>query len=575
MSSPDHSKAERQDTTRFTLGELRARILADESLSPDRRRDMASAVASLAKALGQPAETIFADPVSLRPRLAGLTPAMVGLRPGRWRNVLSLTTAALAHASVVLVQGRIREPPSPEWLVILDLLGTEAMPRFHLWRFARYCTQVGIPPASVTDASLARYEQDLKARSLVTDPARCAREVARAWNDASGRFPSWPRRQLTVPDNRKGFAPALDAYPTSLIEDIDAWCEWLGGADLFLERPFAPLRPTSVATRRRQIRAWLGALVHQGVKPEELIDLAAAVSPVRARLALKFFWERAGQTETIHVHQMAGMALAIARHWAKLSAPEIEQLNKMAKHLRPVAPGMTSRNMSRLRQLDDPDRLHAFARLPDDLMDMARRTGKGGVHSALLAQTAVVIDLLLAVPMRLRNLTELRIGKHLRASSDRRMALSIPGGEVKNTVPIEAHLAVDLTKRIRVYLDRYRPLLATDGSDWLFPGAKPGTHKTAAGLREQIEKSLAVHCGLQFNPHLFRHFAAWLTLRNNPGAHGQVQRILGHKSLNATMAFYSGLETSAALENYDALIDEQRRAPTSDQQPKSRRRRNR
>jgi hypothetical protein len=48
--------------------------------------------------------------------------------------------------------------------------------------------------------------------------------------------------------------------------------------------------------------------------------------------------------------------------------------------------------------------------------------------------------------------------------------------------------------------------------------------------------------------------AAWITLRANPDAHGQVQRILGHKSLGSTMAFYSGMETSAALQHYDDLI---------------------
>ena len=337
---------------------------------------------------------------------------------------------------------------------------------------------------------------------------------------------------------------------------------WSGGADPFLERPFAPLRPTSLVTRRCQFVPGRGTGA-SGRRAGGTDHLAAAISPARTKLALKFFWERSGQQETVHLHQMAGMAFAIARHWAKLPPEsEIEQLRKMAKHLRPIAPGMTSRNMSRLRQLDDPDRLHALANLPDDLMEKARRSDKGGIHGALLAQTAIAIDLLLAVPMRLKNLRHLRIGTHLRGWHDRRMSLSIPAGEIKNRVPIETHLSGDLTKRIRVYLDRYRPLLTDDNGDWLFPGAKRGAPKSEDGLRSQMNRSLAVHCGLRFNPHLFRHFAAWITLRNNPGAHGQVQRILGHKSLSSTMAFYSGLETPAALEHYDTLIAQERRAPS-------------
>lgn len=71
---------------------------------------------------------------------------------------------------------------------------------------------------------------------------------------------------------------------------------------------------------------------------------------------------------------------------------------------------------------------------------------------------------------------------------------------------------------------------------------------------------IATRCGLRFHPHLFRHLAAWLTLRENPDAHGQVQRILGHKSLSSTMAFYSGLEGTAALQHYDQLVGKLRQS---------------
>jgi hypothetical protein len=118
-----------------------ARLLADETLSDGRHRDMVSALASVAKALGQPLETIAANPSELCPLLAGLTPAMVGHRPGRWKNILSLLSAALAHVGIVRVQGRIRDKPSSAWLAIHNRLDTGAGRHFHLWRFARYCSQ--------------------------------------------------------------------------------------------------------------------------------------------------------------------------------------------------------------------------------------------------------------------------------------------------------------------------------------------------------------------------------------------------------------------------------------------------
>ena len=62
---------------------------------------------------------------------------------------------------------------------------------------------------------------------------------------------------------------------------------------------------------------------------------------------------------------------------------------------------------------------------------------------------------------------------------------------------------------------------------------------------------LADRVGVQFNPHAFRHLAAYLMLQNDTRSHGTVQRILGHKSLHSTMDFYSGLETPAALASYN------------------------
>jgi hypothetical protein len=101
---------------RGRLAELRARVLADETLPEVRRGEMASALKSLAKALGRPAEAIDADPTALRVAMKGLTAAMVGMRPGRWRNVQSLVSACLAHFGLVVVQGRIREhPPRTGW----------------------------------------------------------------------------------------------------------------------------------------------------------------------------------------------------------------------------------------------------------------------------------------------------------------------------------------------------------------------------------------------------------------------------------------------------------------------------
>ena len=114
MSTSNDLDAPADNATVPSLAEARARLLADESLSLPRRRDMASALTSLAKAIGRPPETVAAAPATLRPLLAGLTPAMVGCRPGRWRNVLSLATGPSPISISSSCRGAsARHPPRP------------------------------------------------------------------------------------------------------------------------------------------------------------------------------------------------------------------------------------------------------------------------------------------------------------------------------------------------------------------------------------------------------------------------------------------------------------------------------
>jgi integrase len=563
-----------QITRETSLAELRARVLADETLPEVRRGEMASALRSLAKALGRPAETIAADPQALRAAINGLTPAMVGMKAGRWRNVLSLVSACLAHFGLVVVQGRIRAAPATDWLAILSLLATGPGEHFHLWRFARYCTQIGIMPDQVSDAVLARYEDDLTSGSLACDPKRAAREVARYWNQAAKAHPTWPQRQLNIPDNRNTYAPPLDAYPESLINDVEAWCAGLGEDDPFADRPFKALKAASVATRRKQLRLLLGALVSQGVNPVELVDLAAVVTPARAELALRFFWEKAGRKATHHTYHLASIVLMIARHWVRgLPEPDVKRLAAMAAQLRPDSSGMSGRNMTRLRQLEDPTKLLALVNLPALLAAEATRLGPPSIHTARLVQTAVLLELLLHIPMRMANLRGLRIGIHLLRGPKNKVAISVPAHEVKNDVGIEASLSRETAKLLALYINHYLPLLVKGESDYLFPGERPDSPKTYESLRSQIEKVLAQRIGIRFNPHSFRHLAAYITLKHNPGGHGLVQRVLGHKSLHSTMSFYSGLETPAALEAYDELISGQGETTRPLGKPRSGRRR--
>ena len=103
------------------------------------------------------------------------------------------------------------------------------------------------------------------------------------------------------------------------------------------------------------------------------------------------------------------------------------------------------------------------------------------------------------------------------------------------------------------YLTHFRPILTTGGSTALFPG-RSGAPQHPNALREQICNAVFEHLGVRVNPHLFRHIAAKLFLDANPGSYEVMRRVLGHRSVETTTAFYTGLETPAAVRHFDATI---------------------
>jgi len=180
---------------------------------------------------------------------------------------------------------------------------------------------------------------------------------------------------------------------------------------------------------------------------------------------------------------------------------------------------------------------------------------------ALQLQTAVAIEILIMAPIRIKNLRELALGIRLLRGRDGGLTVVLAEDDAKNELAHEVELPAPTVKLIDLYLKVYRLLLGGDGSPWLFPGQVPGHPKTDVRLREQIQNAVRTHCGLAINPQLFRHLAAMIMLLDNPTAHGQVQRVLAHKSLGTTQQYYAGMETRAAVQHHDKLVLEMRAEP--------------
>jgi len=554
--------ASRNPAEQPTFATLRDRIAVDETLAPRRRHDLISALRTVAKALGRSMDDLPADPAQLRARLKNFAPAMAGLSPRRWRNALSLVRSALKHSGLTRVPARSRAALATEWADLFRHINNRRA-RFGLSRFARYCSFRGIAPGDVDDHVLNVFLDDLRGGALVRKPESIHRTVCALWNKASTAIPSWPDRRLMVPDRRRTFALPWSTYPASLKSDVDRYLERLAGADLLAPGDFRPLRRISVENRAKLLRGFVAALVHRGRDPLSLGSLRDVVAVEAVTDGLRFFLHRAGGEKTSYIHEIAHVLTAVARHWVGVDPQHLAQLDALCHRLRRNnRNSMSARTRARLRPLADPENARTLLALPERLLAAAAAKGKAPRRAAIETQTAMAIEFLLMVPLRIGNLVRLDFERHLVRSRGGTVHLAIPGAEVKNGVDIDAVLPVHLVRMIDAYLEKYRPILADQPSAWLFPGmaGKPiGSQSLGKRMREAVKRL----SGLDVNPHLYRSIAGTFYLEKNPGAYGVIRLLLGHKSVNTTTQFYCGMETPAAFRHYDEHILKRREASAS------------
>lgn len=542
-----------------TLADVIARLDLRPDLPQQRRHDLTSAVRRIASLLGQRPEDIVADAAAIRQRLAPFTAAGAGMSRGRWRNVRSLFTVALQTTGVRVMRRRLRQVLTPPWLDLLRCI-PDRYERFRLSRLAGFCAVQGIAPEQVNDTVLAAFGADLLRHSLIDRPKQVHREACLAWNRCAATITGWPQIRFRVPENRRDYALPLSAYPPSFGSDVAAYLTHLAGTDLFAEIARRPARPITLKATRLRLMQIAAALVHTGRDPASIRSLADLVAIDAAKQALAFFWERNGKRKTGQLHHFARLITNIGKHWCRVPPDHLAHLQAMRRQVDPGTPRLTARNRARLLQFEDPENVVRLLALPEKVARRVGRSDPVAYNDAVRLQSVVAIAIVLAAPMRVKNLASLTLDRHLvrtRAGGDAMLHLVIPATEVKNDVGMEFPLPPDVRELLDLYLRRVRPLLSRDPSPFLFP-ARQGGAKTAAQLAAQIQRALKQETGLDLNIHAFRHLCALLFLRHHPGDYETVRQLLGHKSLATTVGTYCGLEQKDALRRYDAVLDKLR-----------------
>ncbi len=203
---------------------------------------------------------------------------------------------------------------------------------------------------------------------------------------------------------------------------------------------------------------------------------------------------------------------------------------------------MTDKNLAIVRKVLTPGVWRRVVSLPAELMREARANlPHAPIKAALTAQIAVAIAILSFAPVRLGNLAAIKIDENLIK----------PGGPHS-----PFWLVFPVTELINEYIYDFRPhLLRGSNGAFLFPGMT-GEPKTASMFSGQITGRIEVAIGLRLTVHQFRHAAAAIYLRHNPGAYETVKRLLGHRNIQTTINFYCGLETTQANQEFGKIIRE-------------------
>jgi integrase/recombinase XerD len=253
--------------------------------------------------------------------------------------------------------------------------------------------------------------------------------------------------------------------------------------------------------------------------------------PPKARLDRRLIAEYVGLLRKTHQDISIATSLHHLRLALKLICPKEDWswLLTITKRIAAAAPRKAKRY-----GLVSSDQLYLLGlELMDSAVVEAADQTEISKTTAMKYRDGMLITLLSLVVLRRRTATALRIGKQLVRSGDH-WALEIPKEDVKGKRPLDFALSSDLSDRIDLYLQKYRPRLPGAKSHAaLWPSNKGGA-MSANAIYDTVCKRTKKAFGFTVNPHRFRHAAGTLWSIEDPANVRGVKDLFGHASYDKT-----------------------------------------
>jgi integrase len=210
-----------------------------------------------------------------------------------------------------------------------------------------------------------------------------------------------------------------------------------------------------------------------------------------------------------------------------------------------------------LRPLRDGANLARLFLLPFAVAKEVEHVQAPTAGQALRMQWALALMILTFCPLRVTSLCQLRIDRHFvwsRSGSKGELRLQFEWGELKGDLPEVLPLPAECARLVRIYMERFRPALASRSSPYLFPGRTATRAKLRSVLSSQLQTLIYKRTGFEVNPHLYRHLVHLVVLTRFPGAYAMISRVLTHRSLETARKNYAYFDVELSLNAYQRLI---------------------
>jgi integrase len=539
-----------------TLQDVLDRLGNNTALSDSRRRDLRSGIVTYAKIVGEAPAAIPMDLASIRKTLDGVVPLQAKVSRKRWANLRSDIAGAIAASGLQPMLKTFGVELDKDWEGLLDAANDKAVAN-GLSRLTRWASLRNVSPKKIDGAVLNQFFAELESGSLVRNLRFQRRNVAKLWNKLVALLPDRGLQTVQIPNSTvTSNRLRWQRLPASFRKENDDYLSWCSVPDpLDEDARTRALASATLRLRRDHIHLAASAACSAGVDPNQLISLSRLVEPEMFRTILRQQWKERGQKPTSYVVSLASVLIKIAAEWVKVPLEQLAALKEIRSKLGRTRSGLTEKNKTVLRRFDDPRLLGKLINLPDVLWRTARRNLSLSTRWFVDLQTALAIDILLHIPLRIENLAALKFDEHLHwpQGKGKPALMVMREDETKNEEPLEFELPSVLSDRLYTFRNEIATAVIGRRPEYLFV-SKTGKRRTLGALRVAIQRTVIRRVGVKITPHQFRHLGAKLALDDNPGAYEHARQLLGHKSLKTTTKFYAGPDTRRAGRAHADLI---------------------